>query len=122
MPNRLAVFIHSWALYFVPARRAISYEYFRKHRGRIILLGLEVLVVSDIIRTIIVNQTLQSVAVLATIVVVRIVLSWSLFETNGLWPWKKGQADGRIQRFAMARRRGGSGAPRPQPEDDSPID
>ena len=89
----LAVFVHSSALYFSPARRPSSYRYFRKHLGRVILLGLEVLIVADIIRTVIVNQTLESVAVLATIVVVRIVLSWSLaVEIDGIWPWKKSQA------------------------------
>jgi hypothetical protein len=57
------------------------------------LLGLEVLIVADIIGTVIVNQTLESVAVLATIVVVRIMLSWSLsVEIDGVWPWKQGQA------------------------------
>ncbi len=89
----LAVLVHSSALYFIPARRATSYQYFRKHLGRVILLGLEVLIVADIVRTVIVNQTLESVAVLATIVVVRILLSWSLsVEIDGVWPWKQGQA------------------------------
>ena len=53
----------------------------------------QVLIVADIIRTVIVNQTAESVAVLATIVLVRIVLSWSLaVEIDGVWPWKKGSA------------------------------
>jgi uncharacterized membrane protein len=89
----VAVFVHSAAQYLIPARRATSYQYFRKHLGRVILLGLEVLIVADIIGTVIVNQTLESVAVLATIVVVRIMLSWSLsVEIDGVWPWKQGQA------------------------------
>jgi hypothetical protein len=52
-----------------------------------------VLIVADIIRTVIVDQTPDSVAVLATIVVVRILLSWSLaVEIDGVWPWRKHDA------------------------------
>ncbi len=87
----LLVLVHSGVLYLIPARRARAYHYFRKHLGRVILLGLEVLIVADIIRTVIVDQTAVSVAVLTTIVVVRIVLSWSLaVEIDGVWPWRKG--------------------------------
>jgi uncharacterized membrane protein len=89
----LLVLLHSSVLYLIPARRAKAYHYFRKHLGRVILLGLEVLIIADIIRTVIVNQTAESVAVLATIVVVRIVLGWSLdVEIDGVWPWRKSQA------------------------------
>ncbi len=88
----LLVLLHSGVLYLIPARRARAYHYFRKHLGRVILLGLEVLIVADIIRTVIVDQSPKSVAVLATIVAVRIVLSWSLaVEIDGVWPWKKDQ-------------------------------
>jgi uncharacterized membrane protein len=86
----VAVFVHSAALYIGGARRANAYPYFRKHLGRVILLGLEILIVADIIRTVIVDQTAASVAVLATIVLVRIVLSWWLaVEIDGIWPWRK---------------------------------
>ncbi len=86
----LLVLIHSGVLYLMPARRARAYHYFRKHLGRVILLGLEILIIADIIRTVIVDQSPESVAVLATIVLVRIVLSWSLaVEIDGVWPWKK---------------------------------
>ena len=52
----LLVMVHSGVLYVLPARRARAYHYFRKHLGRVILLGLEVLIVADIIRTVIVDQ------------------------------------------------------------------
>lgn len=53
-----------------------------------ILLGLEVLIIADIIRTILVDQSLESVGVLGLIVVIRIVLSFSLeVEIDGAWPW-----------------------------------
>jgi uncharacterized membrane protein len=54
------------------------------------LVGLEVLIVADIVRTIIVDQTLRSVAVLGVIVIVRILLSFSLeVEMEGMWPWNR---------------------------------
>jgi uncharacterized membrane protein len=58
--------------------------------GRVILLGLEVLIIADIIRTIVVDQTLESVGVLGLIVLIRIVLSFSLeVEIDGAWPWNQ---------------------------------
>jgi uncharacterized membrane protein len=60
----------------------------RANLGRVILLGLEVLIIADIIRTIVVDQSLESVAVLGLIVLIRIVLSFSLeVEIDGAWPW-----------------------------------
>jgi uncharacterized membrane protein len=67
-----------------------AYADLRRNLGRSILLGLEVLIVADIIRTIIVAPTLESVAVLGIIVVIRIILSFSLeVEIDGAWPWKR---------------------------------
>ncbi len=86
----LLVFVHSGVLYLNPTRRPRAYHYFKKHLGRVILLGLEILIIADIIRTVIVDQSPESVAVLATIVLVRIVLSLSLaVEIDGTWPWRK---------------------------------
>ena len=69
-----------------------SYEELRQNLGRCILLGLEVLIVADIVRTIIVDPTLESVAVLGSIVVIRILLSFSLeVEIDGFWPWRRWQ-------------------------------
>lgn len=66
------------------------YKQLRRNLGRSILLGLEVLIIGDIIRTIIVEQTLESVGVLAAIVLIRIVLSFSLeVEIDGAWPWRR---------------------------------
>ena len=71
-----------------------SYDALRRNLGRCILLGLEVLIVADIVRTIIVDPTLESVAVLGVIVVIRILLSFSLeVEIDGLWPWRRWQLD-----------------------------
>ncbi len=73
-----------------PERRAGSYEELRRNLGRSILLGLEVLIVADIVRTLLVDPTYESVFVLGVIVVVRILLSFALeVEMDGTWPWNR---------------------------------
>ena len=68
----------------------VAYTALRNQIIRTLLLGLEVLVAADIIRTVAVSPTLMSVAVLAAIVVIRTFLSWSLIlEMEGRWPWQK---------------------------------
>ncbi|SOD74650.1 uncharacterized membrane protein [Jatrophihabitans sp. GAS493] len=77
------------------ARRTLNrapdvYRGFRRELGRSILLGLELLVAADIIRTVAVTPTMESVAVLAAIVLIRTFLSFSLeLEITGRWPWQK---------------------------------
>jgi|ERR687898_11875 uncharacterized membrane protein len=67
-----------------------AYGDLRKNLGRVILLGLEVLIIADIIRTIVVDSTVENVAVLGTIVLIRVVLSFSLeVEIDGMWPWNR---------------------------------
>ena len=71
-------------------REANAYESYRRLLGRSILLGLELLVAADIIRTVAVTPTFQSVGVLAVIVVIRTFLSFALeLEITGRWPWQK---------------------------------
>lgn len=66
------------------------YRHYRQQLGRSILLGLELLVAADIIRTVAVTPTLTSVAVLGAIVLIRTFLSFSLeLEITGRWPWQK---------------------------------
>ncbi len=56
--------------------------------GQAILLGLEILIIGDIVRTIIVDPTIDNVTVLGLVVLIRIVLSFSLeVEIDGAWPW-----------------------------------
>lgn len=65
------------------------YRHFRQQLGRTILLGLELLVVGDIVRTVAAQPTLTSVATLAIIVLIRTFLSFSLeVELTGRWPWQ----------------------------------
>lgn len=67
-----------------------TYTVFRQWLGRSILLGLEILVAADIIRTVAAQPTLTSVTVLAVIVLIRTLLSFSLeLEITGRWPWQK---------------------------------
>jgi uncharacterized membrane protein len=67
-----------------------SYTLFRRWLGRSILLGLELLVAADIIRTVDVQPTLSSAAVLGAIVLIRTLLSFSLeLEITGHWLWQK---------------------------------
>lgn len=71
-------------------RRPSIYGDFRRFFGRSILLGLEFLVAADIIRTVAVTPTLESVSVLGVIVIIRTFLSFSLeLEITGRWPWQK---------------------------------
>ncbi|MCD0484840.1 DUF1622 domain-containing protein [Streptacidiphilus sp. ASG 303] len=66
------------------------YRGYRRRVGRSILLGLELLVAGDIIRTVAVAPTFASVGVLAVIVGIRTFLSFSLeLEITGRWPWQK---------------------------------
>ena len=68
-----------------------AYRAYRQDIGRAILLGLEFLVAGDIIRTVVVAPTLENVAVLGGIVLIRTFLSFSLeLELDGRWPWQRG--------------------------------
>ncbi|MDQ1339345.1 MAG: hypothetical protein QG567_497 [Campylobacterota bacterium] len=67
-----------------------AYHTFRRQLGRSILLGLEFLIAGDIIRTVIVDNSLQNVSLLALIILMRTFLSATLYlEVEGRWPWQK---------------------------------
>ena len=62
----------------------------RLYLGRSIVLGLELLIAADIIRSVAIEPTFTSVGVLGLIVLIRTFLSWSLeVEINGEWPWQR---------------------------------
>ncbi|MEP6607177.1 MAG: DUF1622 domain-containing protein [Burkholderiaceae bacterium] len=84
------------ARYVFPSRAAGAsrYQSYRQDLGRAILLGLEVLVAADIVRTVAFTPTMESVLVLAMIVAIRTFLSWSLaLELEGRWPWQRAVAE-----------------------------
>ena len=67
-----------------------AYRVFRQGFGRSILLGLELLVAADIIRTVAIQPSFESVGILGLVVVIRTFLSFSLaVELEGKWPWAR---------------------------------
>jgi len=75
-----------------PSSNLDRYRQFRQDLGRGILLGLEFLVAADIIRTVAVTPTTESVLVLGLIVVIRTFLSFALqLEVEGKLPWQTGE-------------------------------
>jgi uncharacterized membrane protein len=68
------------------------YRQLRLRLGRTLLLGLEILVATDIVRTVALEATLESVLVVALLVLVRTFLGWALeVEIEGRWPWQPKQ-------------------------------
>ena len=62
----------------------------REGLGRALLLGLEVLIAADIIQTVVLELTFQSVGALGLIVLIRTFLSWAIeIESEGHWPWQR---------------------------------
>lgn len=79
-----------FAIDLVHGLRAEAYENVRLGIGRAILLGLEILIIADIVETITVDPTLESAITLGIIVLVRTFLSFSLeIELEGVVPWRK---------------------------------
>jgi len=73
-----------------------AYQRARQGVGRAILLGLEVLIIADIVLTITVDRTFDSALTLGLIVLVRTFLSFSLeVELEGTLPWRRGLTDKR---------------------------
>lgn len=67
------------------------YDTYKIRIGRSLLLGLEVLVAADIVKTIALDLTFTSLGLLAGLVLVRTFLSWTLvLEIEGRWPWQRG--------------------------------
>ncbi len=66
------------------------YDTYRVRVGRTLLLGLEILVAADIVKTVALEPTFTSLGVLAGLVLVRTFLSWTLvLEIDGRWPWHR---------------------------------
>jgi len=66
------------------------YDLLRIRIGRALLLGLEILVASDVIRTVALQPTLQNLLILGVLIVIRTVLSWTLFiDIENRWPWQR---------------------------------
>ena len=71
-----------------------AYRIYRRQLGRSIILGLEFLIAGDIIRTVVVADTLTNVTILGLIILIRTFLSFTLhLEAEGRWPWKQVKGD-----------------------------
>ena len=83
-----------YAQRFRTAALSQNFSQFKVDLGRALLLALEILVLSDVIDTITVKTTFGSLAILAFLVVLRTVVSWTLtLETEGRWPWQPSPED-----------------------------
>jgi uncharacterized membrane protein len=81
-----------------------AYRVLRQSFGGVILLGLEILVAADLVRTVAVQPTLASVTVLGAIVLIRTILSFSLeTEIEGVAPWRRAATSGAGQVWRAAR-------------------
>lgn len=81
-----------WSTYLFVSRRTEEqyYDQYKIRIGRSLLLGLEVLVAADIVKTIAIELTFTSLGLLAGLVLVRTFLSWTLvLEIEGRWPWRR---------------------------------
>ena len=74
-----------------------AYETARRGIGRSVLLGLEVLIIADIVQTITIDPTVESAIILGLIVLVRTFLSFSLeIELEGTLPWRRQQQSEKV--------------------------
>ncbi len=81
-----------------------AYQVLRRSIGGVLLLGIEVLVAADLIHTVAVDPTIENVAVLGLIVIIRTVLSFSLeIEIEGVPPWRRAALTGGTHVAAAAR-------------------
>jgi len=81
-----------WATVLFLQRRAAEehYDVYKIRIGRALLLGLEVLVAADIIKTVALEPTFAGLGILAGLILIRTFLSWTLvLEIEGRWPWQR---------------------------------
>ncbi len=88
----LIAIVHGTARYLVHRKRIssdLAYSAYKVRLGKALLIGLELLVAADIVRTVALNPTLTNVVMLGLLVLIRTFLSWSLVvEIEGHWPWQ----------------------------------
>lgn len=85
----------SWRSYRNSRSGATAYRTMREAFGGAILLGLEILVAGDLIRTVAVSPTLENALTLGIIVLIRTLLSFSIqIEIEGMVPWRRALVSG----------------------------
>ncbi|MCH8971173.1 MAG: DUF1622 domain-containing protein [Acidobacteria bacterium] len=66
-----------------------AFKTFKRYIARGLLIGLDLLIAADIIKTVTLELTLENVVILGLLVLIRTFLSWSLeLEVDGRWPWQ----------------------------------
>ncbi len=76
-------------LIFLPKKKTDNFSNLRQSLGKSILLGLEILIAADIMSTVVLDPTMESVSILGVIVLIRTFLSMSLqVELEGKFPWQ----------------------------------
>lgn len=84
-----AIAAWSYARRFRDTTQKNNFEKFKVELGSVLLVGLEILVLADVIETITATPTFESLALLAAIVILRTAVSWSLtLEVASRWPWQ----------------------------------
>jgi len=69
---------------------AAAFKTFKRYIARGLLIGLDLLIAADIINSVVLEATLESVVILGLLVLIRTFLSWSLvLELDGRWPWQR---------------------------------
>lgn len=95
----VSTFVYVVALAVQHKDHADSYERYRRRLGRALLLGLEILVAADIVRTVALDSTMKAILSLGLLVIIRTFLSWSVvLEVEGFWPWKRPPERGGVRR------------------------
>ncbi|MFO1088802.1 MAG: DUF1622 domain-containing protein [Hyphomicrobiales bacterium] len=86
-------------LNYMRASTGGGYDAYKIAIGRSLLLGLEVLVAADIVKTVATELTFTNLGELAALVVIRTFLTWALvLEIEGRWPWQRDPAAGEERR------------------------
>ena len=103
-----AVAPRNWPRNQPAERRADLFTFHKQRIGRGLLLGLELMLAADILDTIAVKSTIESLGALGLLALIRTFLSWSLeVEMEGCWPWRaKAAARGAADENAPARETG----------------
>ena len=66
-----------------------AFETFKRYMARGLLIGLDLLIAADIIKTVTFEATIENAVVLGLLVLIRTFLSWTLvLDVEGRWPWQ----------------------------------
>ena len=72
----------------------VAFDTFKRIIARGLLVGLDLLSAADVIKTVVLEATLENAVVLGLLVLIRTFLSWTLvLEVEGRWPWRVGSGD-----------------------------